>query len=327
MAKPRKFLKTLLRMIQKRPMTSGEICKKTKKHRKVVRQNLKLAQNEGLVYQDGLQQYHITTLGKLVIDYIERPTDFTRWQIYSQVIDPISSRSNRPTATCTLITKNAEKIKELDNRTSPSPERFILELSENSTPIKAALANVVDSVLEIRAKDTGLKTVRDGQLAEDLSIFNVETNFPGFDYLKRYITLANINFKVLIEFDGEKWVKTQRFNDIRKQRNDSLNIYRKATKSILSENRRIRLNKAVQILSKDWLRIRNLLQYSNLFENEEDLKEYAYKIFGLHEQDKDRLKEAVQKAFESELLRYYKKALFYLEVDKEKLQEYHSLVS
>ena len=50
---------------------------------------------------------------------------------------------NRPTAKCTLIIKDADKIKELDDK-STSYKQFILELPENTTIIRSALANVID---------------------------------------------------------------------------------------------------------------------------------------------------------------------------------------
>src|SRR5919109_3611438 len=106
MARPQPFLKIILTLFNKRAMTRQDILRRTKKSRKTVWQNLRTAQKEGLAYQDGLERYHLTTLGKLEINYVEKPTDKTSWQIRSKVIDDIGWRSNKPTATCTLMLKD-----------------------------------------------------------------------------------------------------------------------------------------------------------------------------------------------------------------------------
>ena len=247
MARPRTFLKTILRLLNKQPMTSRDLCRKTKKSRKVVNQNLKTALKEGLVYQDGLERHHLTTLGKSAInDYVERPTDKTSWQIQSQVIDNIGWGSNTPRAICTLMIKDAEKIKELDNKTAYDI-RYNLELPENDTAIKSALARIVDSVLETIGKDMGLYTVRDGQLAESLSSFTRQQQHPGYDFLKRYMKLVDTNFKVIIEFDGKKGVRRQRFSDVRKFVSDNQKPYIEYyVKQILSQDRRKRIYKGLQ---------------------------------------------------------------------------------
>jgi hypothetical protein len=222
--------------------------------------------------------------------------------------------------------KNADKIKELDDKTT-SYERFILELPENATSIKAALAHVIDSILDLNAKDMGLHTVLDSQLAENLSVFNVETHFPGYDYLKRYIELAKTNFKVLIEFDGEKWVATQEFGDIEKQREDTLKIYKEAYESIFSEQRRVRIKKAIQQLSLDSNTTMNGLKHLHLFETEPKLKEFVYKTFGLFEKDNNKLNELVTKAFATGLLKYDRKVLYHLKMNKEKLHKFNNSIN
>jgi hypothetical protein len=249
MTKSMKNLTELLRLLKDKPMTKGEIRTSLNIKRRTEFKIIREARDKGWIKEDELKRYHLTLCGKSMIGIWRKPADSTLFEVYSQVIDPIALRpkSNRPTAKCTLIMKNANKIKELDDKTT-SYERFISELPENVTSIKAALAHVIDSILDLNAKDMGLHTVLDSQLAENLSVFNIETHFPGYDYLKRYIELAKTNFKVLIEFDGEKWVATQEFGDLEKQREDTLKLYKEAYESIFSEQRRVRIKKAIQQL-------------------------------------------------------------------------------
>jgi len=311
-------------------MTSRDLRRKTKKSRKVVNQNLKTALKEGLVYQDGLERHHLTTLGKSAInDYVERPTDKTSWQIQSQVIDNIGWGSNTPRAICTLMIKDAEKIKELDNKAAYDI-RYNLELAENKTAIKSALARIVDSVLDTIGKDMGLYTVRDGQLAESLSSFTRQQQHPGYDFLKRYMKLVDTNFKVLIEFDGKKGVRRQRFSDVRKFVSDNQKPYIEYyVKQILSQDRRKRINVALQGLAdrQDWNKVKDSVKWSNLFENEEELTDFLCQHFGFYG-EKNNPKEIVGKAFESGLLQRQKKTLTYLTLDPdpEKIQQFYNLL-
>jgi len=323
MTKPMKNLIELLRRLKDKPMTKGEIRTSLNIKRRTEFKIIREAQDKGWIKEDELKRYHLTLLGKSMVEIWRKPADSTIFEVYSQVIDPIASKpkSNRPRAKCTLIIKDANKIKELDDKTT-SYERFISELPENATSIKAALAHVIDSILDIKAKNMGLHTVLDSQHAESLSVFNIEINFPGYDYLKRYIELAKTNFKVLIEFDGEKWVATQEFGDLEKQREDTLKFYREASERIYSEQRRIRMKKAIQQLSLDSNTTRNGLKYLHLFEAKVDLKEFVYKTFELYEKDNNKLKELVREAFATGLLKYDREVLYHLKMNKEKLQEF-----
>jgi hypothetical protein len=330
MARPREFLKIILGLLNKRPMTSRDIHWKSKKSRKVVTQNLRTALKEGLAYRDGLERYHLTLLGRSAFNnYVERPTDKTCWQIQSQIIDNIGWRPNRPTAKCTLMIKDAEKIKELDNMTA-FDIRYNLELPENATAIKSALARTVDSVLETIGKDMGLYTVRDGQLAESLTLFTMQQRYPGYDFLKRYMKLADTNFKVLIEFDGKKWVRAQKFNDIERFVNDTRKSYNEYyAKQILSQDRRKRINEALQRVADrgDWNKVKDSVKWSHLFETEEELIAHLCQCFGYYG-EKNNPKEIVSKAFKSRLLQRQKKTLTYitLDPDPKKVQQFYDLL-
>jgi hypothetical protein len=220
--------------------------------------------------------------------------------------------------------KNADKIKELDDKIA-SYGQFISDLPENSTSIKSALAHVIDSILDLKAKDMGLYTVSDSQLAENLSVFNIETNFPDYDSVKRKIDLANNNFNVVIEFDGEKWVKTQKLDDLEKQREDNLKFYKEASERILLQERRIRINNAIQLLDSNLTKDR--LQDLHLFETKAELKEFVYKSFQLDEKDDNKLKELIKKAFATGLLECDRKVLYHLKMNKEKIQEFYNSIN
>jgi hypothetical protein len=313
-------------------MTSSEICRKISKSRKVVLQNLKIAQKEALVYQDRLGLYHLTRLGKSAFSsYVERGADKTSWQIQSQVIDNIGWTSNGPSAKCTLLVKNARKIKELDSKTGYNV-RYNLELAANATAIKSSLAKVVDTVLETIGKDKGLGlyTVRDGQLAESLSPFNIQQQLPGYDFVKRYTKLADTTFKVLIEFDGKKWIKTQKLNEVKKHIYDNRKSFAEYySKHILSHDKRKRINEALQILAdkNDWNKVKNNVKWSHLFENEEELTKHLSQHFESYG-EKSNPKEVVDKAFESGILQTQNKKIIHLTLDPDpkKIQQFYSLL-
>jgi hypothetical protein len=156
MARSRTVLKKILMLLNKRPMTRGELVRKTGKNRKVVGQNLKIALQEDLVYQDVLERYHLTMLGKTAFrNYVERKNDKTSWQIQSQATDNIGWTSDRPSAKCTIMVENARKIEELDNQTANNV-RYKLELPKNATALKSSLAHIVDIMLETIGKEKGL---------------------------------------------------------------------------------------------------------------------------------------------------------------------------
>lgn len=187
------------------------------------------------------------------------------------------------------------------------------------------MAHVIDSILDLKAKDMGLYTVSDSQQAENLSVFNIETNFPGYDSVRRKIDLANNNFKVSIEFDGEKWVRTQKLDDLEKQYEDNLKFYKEASERILLQERRIRINQAIQLLDTNLTK--NRLQDLHLFETKAELKEFVHKTFELYETDNNKLKELVREAFATGLLKYDREVLYHLKMNKEKIQEFYNSIN
>ena len=52
MSKPRLLLNHILKILDKEPMSSSQLCKATNKSRKVIRQNMLITKSETLVEQD-----------------------------------------------------------------------------------------------------------------------------------------------------------------------------------------------------------------------------------------------------------------------------------
>lgn len=193
-------------------MSQGEISKSLKIGRVTEWRIIKEALDRRWVEKDSLEKYHLTLLGKINIGSAENPTDSSSLEVQSQIIDFLNLRPDRPTAKCTIEIENADEIKELDSRTDAT-KRFLtrdgLWLSDNNTNLKASMAAVVDSILDLKAKEMGLFSMLDEEFRISKSIltpFNRRNYFPGYDALKRYENLAKTKFRILIEFDGEKWV-------------------------------------------------------------------------------------------------------------------------
>ena len=146
MAKRRKILADILKLLQGKPLSYSEILKTIKKPDKVIWQNLNIAKSESLVKQDKEKRYFITPLGisRLENEEVEKPIDTDWFEVYSQIIDQLELRSDRPTAKCTIVIENAKKIRELDAKTD-AVKRFLthdgLWLPENNTNLKAAVGS------------------------------------------------------------------------------------------------------------------------------------------------------------------------------------------
>jgi hypothetical protein len=177
---------------------------------------------------------------------------------------------------------------------------------------------VVDSIFETLEKDLGLFTIRDGDLAENslLPSSGFVDHFPGYDYLRRYKNLANIDFKLQIEFKGRKWFKKQRFNDLEKKIDDM----RKSRKdyyhkNIFSSDRRRGIHDAVLNLMQ---REDYYYRYGNLSKNKQEMREYLYEHFRSYGERNENSEDIVDKAYKCGLFRPQEKTFFYLKVNPEK---------
>ena len=173
---------------------------------------------------------------------------------------------------------------------------------------------MIDSIFGTLEDDLGLFTVRDGKLAEN-SISSYEDQFPGYDFLRRYKNLANTDFKLLIEYNGKKWLKPQRLNELERKINGMRKSFNNYHGKILSRDRRRRINDALVSL----FQIReDSFKLVHLFLEEQDIMEYLYKHFEFYGEKNNNLEEIVNKAFVCGLFQTDEKILSYLKVNPEK---------
>jgi hypothetical protein len=332
MAKKKDALNRMLKLLNKKSMSQGEISKTLKIGRVTEWRIIKEACDRRWVLQDHLGRYHLTSLGKINIDTAENPTDSSSFQVQSQIIDFLNLRPDRPTATCTIEIENADKIKELDSRTDAT-KRFLtkdgLWLPENNTNLKAAMAAVVDSIFDLKAKEMGLFSMLDEEFRINKlapTLFNMRNYFPGHDALKRYENLAKTKFSALIEFDGEKWVSKQDFEDLEKKIQKERESWSHFGHKMMEE--RVRFNKAIYNLLSGGSDLSTVyLNTMHLFHNHKELREYLINHFKINQiTDKDQLDTIVKNGFDTNFFSIEKMTLYRLNVGKDKeLQFFRSL--
>src|SRR5215469_15875871 len=196
MAKRKDALNRMLDFLNKKSMSQGEIRKTLKIGRATEWRIIKEAFDRRWIEKDSLGKYHLTSMGKRNVGTAKNPVDSFRLKVQTQIIDFLNLRSDRPAAKCTIEIENADEIKELDSRTDAT-KRFLtkdgLWLPENNTNLKASLAAVVDSILDVEAKKMGLFSMLDEEFRIKKltpTLFNMRNYFPGHDALKRYENLA-----------------------------------------------------------------------------------------------------------------------------------------
>jgi hypothetical protein len=150
--------------------------------------------------------------------------------------------------------------------------------------------------------------------------------FPGHDALKRYENLAKTKFSVLIQFDGEKWVSEQDFEDLEKKIQKEKESWSYFAHNMMDE--RIRFNKAIYNLLSGGNDLSTVyLNAIHLFHNREQLKEYLANHFKINQiTDKDRLDTILKNGFDTSFFSIEKMTLYHLKVRKDKeLQFFKSL--
>jgi hypothetical protein len=328
MARRKKSLEKLLRSLDKKPMAKGAIRSALKIDRKTEYRII----NEGLtrrwIEKDPIGKYHLTLLGEVSVGSAECPLDSTSWEVPSQIIDIVHMRADRPVANCTIQIENAQKIKELDTQTTTS-RRFLttdgLGLPENNTHLKSSFAAIVDSILDLKAKDMGLFTILDQKLRDELTMFALDEQFPTYDYMKRYKQLATTNLKVLIEFKGREWVEKQNFEDLERSIEDRRKSHREFSNKAHLKARDIQIRKAVSQLAGGSNLTKNTLQANRLFASRQELNTFILNVFKLVYQGEDEQK-IIKQAYKSGLFEVKKMPLIHLYVKKDReLQFYKSL--
>jgi hypothetical protein len=323
MAREKDALNRLLILLNKKSRSQGEIRTTLKIDRKTAYRIIKEASDRRWIKNDSLGKYHLTSLGKINVGTAEKPTDSSSLEVQSQVIDFLNLRPDRPTAKCTIEVENADKINELDSQTQ-AEKRFLtfdgLWLPENNTNLKASVAAVVDSILDLKAKQMGLFTMLDEEFRQRLTTSNFNVYFPGYDALKRYGNLAGTKFSVLIEFDGKEWASEQDFEELEKKIEER--------REYLSENiglidERAGFNKAIYNLLSGGGLWTAKLQANHLFNSPGELKEYLtnhFKVNGIR--DENKLKIIVKNAFDTGFFSVEKMPLSYLKVRKDRELEF-----
>jgi predicted transcriptional regulator len=307
MAKPKKSRLQYLQVLAEKPMTINEIANKLNISRKTEWKARRDLVNKGLIKKDAFDRYSLTILGKSFIEssleLLLHDSDYALFAVYTQVLDPIKQTHDRPPhAWCRLYMKDAKKIKEQDER-SRSFDQYLSNaegfgLEDNSTNIKKPAAALVDSILDLKAKDIGLNTILDFEYRDSLSISNVEDKPPGYDDLKRRVELANTNFKILIEFDGRVWAEKQgqKLEDLLSDQKEYFDSYRKSLQERHDKEIIQKIDRIINMLPST--SSKHTIEHLGLFKNQSILKDYLYKLFEIkYAVDKNKINELIQKAY------------------------------
>jgi hypothetical protein len=319
MPKEKKALKRFIELLNRKAMSVSEICRTLKINRKTVYDIAKEASERHWIEKDFMGRYYLTLLGKSNIGIAEHPTDFSSLVVQSQIIDFLNLRSERPAAKCIIEVEDADEIKRLDSQTK-AVKRFLttdgLWLPENDTNLKASLALVVDSILDLRAKEMGLFSILHEEHRDRLTPFNIRSYFSGYDAIKRYEDLAKTRFRVLIEFNGEKWVSKQDFEDLERRIENSRDHF---SKNIGLINERAAFNKGIyNLLSGGDLSVAKL-RSNHLFNDREELREYLKDHFKINQiTNKNQINMILKNGFDTGFFSIEKRTLYHFKVRKEK---------
>ena len=335
MAKQKKVLQHLLRLLNERPMTQHEILSRLKVNRRTVYENCKEASSKGWIAHDNeLKIYHLTVVGRSLISAKDLLYDSVSFEAYSQTLYPsYASLKDKPKASCRLYIKDASRLKKMDDETY-NAARFLsmgyYGLSENGTALQAASGRLADEVLDIKARDILLQSKLDSQYADEVTVFNIENMPPGYDVLRRFQKLAaETKFLFVIQFDGKIWAKSQNFRNVEADRIKTINMYKES----LREHRSLELTKKldwiISILTKD-TPTKRTYESLHMFSTKKDSIEFVYEWFRKYHvvRDNHKLTELVRKAFNSGLFKLKKETFYCLKVDLSNRKKfYDSLIS
>jgi hypothetical protein len=328
MARRKDTLRRLLKLLNKRRMPQTKIRAALKIDRKTEYRVIKEALQRRWIEKDSLEKYCLTLLGKANISTAADPTDSVSIEAQSQIIDILKLRPERPTARSIIEIENADKIKKLDSQTE-AVKRFLthdgLWLPENNTNLKASVAAVVDSVLDLKAKEMGLFSMLDEEYRKRFTPSNYHIFFPGYDAIKRYEDLAKTKFSILIEFDGSKWASKQDFEDLEKRIEKEREYLSEPIRLI---DQRVGFNKAIYGLLSGGDLSTAKLQANHLFNTPEELKGYVINHLKLHQiTNENRLNTIIEKAFDTDFFSIEERKLYYLKVSKDNELDFHNSLS
>lgn len=199
--------------------------------------------------------------------------------------------------------------------------------------MKQAIAEVVDVILDFRAKSRGALTILDQELRDKATVFNTDIYHPAFDYRKRYEDLAAIDFAVLIEFKGKKWVESQNSTNLENSLDGVLEAdresYVQTLRKIRSADRNTRISKAIyNIMGGSGRRTltQKSLEANRLFYSRDALRDYIRNWFRVYQVDQLHIEEIIRKAFKSKYIQIERKKFYHLKFNKaKKLQFFNSI--
>jgi hypothetical protein len=332
MAKPKKVLIKILKLLNQKSVKKGDIRNNLKISRKAEYENLKFAMQKKWIEVDDLGFYHITTLGKRHAESVNVPTDSFSLEVYTQVLGFLPIHSEKPKVNCIMEIEDADNIQKID-QTTKAKRRFFtnddLWLAENDTNLKASVACVVDSLLDNVAKDKGLNTILDEEFRNKTTIFNLKDRQPGYDYRKRLMDLAKTKFQILIEYKGEEWVKKQNFDNMEKYLENSQQRYDESLIEVATWKKRQKINKAIEMINQaNYNAHEHRLHNDGLFKTEEDAKSFISKYLKRFKYKNEKeIRQITEESFNSKLLKIKKREFYCLELDKEKLLEFFKSIS
>ena len=332
MAKPKIVITKMLELLKQKPIKKGDIRNTLKINRKTEYENLKFAIHKKWVELDDLGVYHITTLGKRHAESVNVPSESFNIEAYTQVLGFLPIHSEMPKVNCIIEIEQAKKIKEIDQATK-SELRFNtndgLWLPDNDTNLKASVACVADSLLDNVAKNKGLMKILDEEFRNEISIFNFRDRRPGYDYRKRLRDLARTNFQILIEYNGEEWVKRQNFANMEKGLENSQQNYDKYLDEVSKWEKRKKINRAIEILNQTNYKAReHRLNENGLFKTKEDAKSFFSKCLQRFKYKNEKeINQIIEESFNSGLLKIEKREFYCLELYTEKLSEFYKSIS
>jgi biotin operon repressor len=329
LARRRELLQKILHLLDKEPLSFGEICSRTKKSENGIWKALNIAKSEDLIEIDSLKKYHLTSLGKSMIGLAEQAVDSISFEVEPYVIDYLDQWDRPPRAKCTLIVKDANRIRQKDLETADGSYELKDGLVSpiNSTRMEIALARVVDSVLDARAKDLGLYSILDLEHRRNLESFNLPHQFPGHDRMKRLTQLPGIDFKILIEFDGKSWVRKQNLEDLEKVYMMDMQFYQNMIKRVRSRPLERRQREAFQSLVRNFNNIDQRswkeLEDHRFFRSKEELDEFIMKEIMVYlPEGKNTGKKLLQSLRRSGVIEYDERKFYRAKVNRGKIGEF-----
>jgi hypothetical protein len=158
-------------------------------------------------------------------------------------------------------------------------------------------------------------------------INNIKSHFPGYDYRRRFEKLARTNFRILIEYKGEKWIQKQDFNNLEDNLEDNQKFYEQFGENIKQLQRDSRIKESFYFLSGyDYINNDNFPS-CNLFKSEEEIKQRIYDELKNNQVGNDKeINKILDSALEKKYINWEKKTLYHLKFNNTKAKEFYNSI-